>query len=213
MRALKKDLTGQRFGRLTVLERAPNQNGRVAYLCRCQCGTELTVLGQNLTNGCSKSCGCLNHELAAQRMKKQATTHGESKTRLYREWKRIKKVCRNPNDPHYHHYGGRGITYAPEWETFEPFKAWAMAAGYRDDLEIDRIDNNGNYEPSNCRWTDRKTNVRNRRNSFRLTLGGETKTAAEWAEITGLPLTCLSRRKCLGWNDERILTTPKRGAA
>lgn len=206
------DLTGKRFGRWTVLKRAENAGGRVRYVCLCDCGERRKVLAQNLTNGRSESCGCSNREKAASRMQKQATTHGESKTRLYSTWKAMRVRCNAKNGRDVKLYSGRGIKVCEEWNKFEPFRDWAMSHGYRDDLEIDRIDNNGNYEPSNCRWATRTEQVRNRQNTYTETINGETKSVAEWCEIFGYPYYIGSSRHQRGIPLDKPYKSKKRSS-
>ena len=181
------DLTGQRFGRLTVLRRAENRGRRVYWFCACDCGETREILGQNLRNGRVTSCGCWNREKAALRMKQNKTTHGLSKTRLYKIWIKMRERCEAKDERRFRLYSGRGIRVCSEWSDFLAFKNWAESHGYREDLELDRINNDGNYCPENCRWTTRTVQVRNRRNTAVETINGETKSVAEWSEIFGYP--------------------------
>lgn len=163
-----KDLTGQRFGRLVVVERAGSDTkGNAMWKCQCDCGEVRVVNSRNLLSGNSKSCGCLKTDQVVLRN----IIHGKRKSRLYPIWKAMNERCRNPNVHNYHRYGGRGITVCEEWKTdFQAFYSWAMANGYDENAPvgkctIDRIDNDKGYSPDNCRWVDTKTQNNNKSNN------------------------------------------------
>ena len=163
-----KDLTGQRFGRLVVVERAENNMHRKkCWKCRCDCGSEHVIEESSLRSGATKSCGCIRVESLINR----STVHGKAKSRLYNVWKDMKRRCTNPNDCAYKRYGGRGINICNEWlHEFQAFYDWAMANGYDENAPkgqctIDRIDNDKGYSPDNCRWVDMKTQRHNRSDS------------------------------------------------
>ena len=198
-----QDLTGKKFGRLIVIRRDGSDNSKHAtWLCRCECGNKVVVSAYSLKSGNTQSCGCLQKE----RAKKAKTTHGLRHTKLYVSWFNMKQRCSNVNYEHYKYYGGRGITYCQEWERFEPFKDWAMKNGYQDNLTIDRIDVNGNYEPDNCRWATAKEQANNMRTNRLLSYNGETHNMKQWSEIMNINYTTLSWRLSSGWSIEKALT-------
>lgn len=186
--SLCEDLTGKRFNKLVVLYRDENsKGGKSRWRCICDCGTETIVSGTNLKTGAVKSCGCLRH------MKHD--THHLSNTRLYRIWNEMKNRCYLKNHHAYSYYGARGITVCDEWkDNFEAFYTWAISNGYSKNLTIDRIDNNGSYSPTNCRWATRKEQVNNRRSCVLITYNGETKNLMQWCELLNLPYKLIHQR-------------------
>jgi hypothetical protein len=158
------DLSGKSFGRLQVVERISGMpDGAIWWRCRCECGVTKDFRGADLRRGFVKSCGCWRRESPQTR-----ATHGGSGTRLYRIWQAIHDRTSNPKASRYSYYGGRGISVCAEWIEFGPFQAWALASGYSATLSIDRIDNDGNYEPGNCRWATQAMQVRNRRTKTQM---------------------------------------------
>lgn len=159
------DLTGQRFERLVVVERAENKGRDAAWLCRCDCGKLVTVRGHDLVRGKQKSCGCFNTE----KLQHGNPKHGHHGERLYRIWQNMLNRCRNEKLACWPDYGGRGIRVCEEWHEFDTFRTWALANGYADNLTIDRIDNDKGYNPKNCRWITRAEQNRNQRPRKRKT--------------------------------------------
>ncbi len=200
-----KDLTGIKFGRLEVMNfshKRKTPNGTIKYYwnCSCDCGNSTIVESRDLRSGHTRSCGCLHYD-SLDRLK-----HGQCRTRLYRIWRRMKERCKNPNCSDYGNYGGRGITLAEEWLTFEPFFLWAMNNGYSDDLSIDRIENDGPYAPENCRWITQKKQCNNKRTCRYIEHNGKIKTLKEWAEIYGIHDNTLRSRLGRGLSIEQALT-------
>lgn len=204
--ALKLNIqAGDKYARLTVVCEAPRAKGnKRRFLCSCLCGGETIVTIDNLNGGHTKSCGC--YALEVNKYKK--TTHGKSNTRLYEIWSGMKKRCLNPKNHAYKYYGGRGIHVYKDWLDFPTFYDWAMANGYQKNLTIDRIDSNGNYEPSNCRWMPLKEQNNNKTSSHKITFRSETKTLRDWAKDEGLNYSTLHGRLQRGWTVAEALTKP-----
>lgn len=181
---LRPDLTGRKYGRWTVLEKAEKKHGKTSYLCKCECGIVRVVTADTLLNGRSLSCGCLQKEVVSKRK----TTHGMTGTRIYNIYHNMKNRCYNPNDDRYKDYGGRGIRICDEWlgeHGFENFCEWSMVNGYAENLTIDRVNVNGNYEPNNCRWATNTEQSNNKRTCVYLTFFGVTKNLKEWCNCIG----------------------------
>lgn len=188
-----RNLAGNKFGRLTVLERnGTNKWGGIKWLCQCECGKLHIVASQKLIQGKTTSCGCYKRELKVKQLEKHGiTTNG--KPRTFTIWNGIKARCLNPKDVNYKNYGGRGIGICDEWKIFENFHNWALISGYNDSLTIDRIDNNGNYEPSNCRWIDRKQNLLNQRRYIIFDINGKKLPLSTFAREMNISRHILSK--------------------
>ena len=198
-----QDFTGMRINMLTVTERV-YRNGQPLWRCVCDCGNEIFVRHTRLTHG-QKSCGC--H--ASKMLAKRNTKHGQRHSKLYAVWRGLRSRCNNPKHPSYCDYGGRGISVCTEWDNtddgFENFYEWSITNGYFDGLSIDRIDNNGNYEPSNCRWATVKQQCNNRRSNIVLNYKGVAHTVSEWSEIIQVKSGTIYQRIYKGWNSGEIL--------
>lgn len=203
MKAL--DLKGKKFNNLTVLEKTKNKGEKVLWKCQCACGKITFVTTCNLRGDKVKSCGCLKN----QNLISRNTKHNQRHTKLYEVWKSIKQRCLNPNNRYFKNYGGRGITICKEWkDDFINFYNWSIENGYKENLTIDRIDNNGNYDPSNCRWTNRYIQANNTRNNHYIFFNNENLTISQWAKKLNISYHTLFLRLKNGWSIEKALTTP-----
>ena len=206
------DLTSKRFNKLVVISRVNNDKyGNSKWLCKCDCGNKVEVLGVRLRNNHTKSCGCLQKE--SYKLIKHKPKHNMIKTRLYRIWNGIKSRT-NENSKHknttYKNYSGRNIKICKEWRNnFLTFYDWAMENGYNDNLTIDRIDVNGNYEPLNCRWITIKEQQNNRRNNTLIEYNDLKMTISQWESKLCFPKKLITNRLKRGWSIEKTLTTPK----
>lgn len=195
-------MSGRRFGAWLVLQRAASRNTFVYWLCRCDCGTESELSGSALRQGKTKSCGCKKEELRELTF----TGHRETRSPTWNSWLAMRHRCANPNDPSYPRYGGRGIRVCERWESYDNFVA---DMGHRPEgTTLDRIDNAGNYEPGNCKWSTPSEQSRNRRSARTLTHAGLTLPLVEWAQRTGIARTAISERLRRGWTVAQALTTP-----
>lgn len=200
---LSADLTDKLFGRWTVKLYAGKRGKNHYWECVCLCGTTRAVAGYALTGETTGSCGCLKSE----QMRAKKTRHGGKGTPEYIAWKNLRARCGNPKKPVYRYYGGRGIKCCERWNDFANFLA---DVGHRPtaDCSIDRINADGHYEPSNCRWATKTEQANNRCNSHRLDHNGRTHTIAEWGELLDLSAGMLYTRIRAGWPVELALTLP-----
>ncbi len=210
------ELTGQRFMRLVALRRVTSGPGiRVhKWECRCDCGTIRVVAASALRSGNSKSCGCLQREKAAisvrkhhPRLRQLLRKHGMANTPTHSVWSGMRGRCNRPKHKNYGDYGGRGIRVCERWRKFENFLA-DMGERPTAKHTLERVNNDGNYEPTNCCWALRTTQSRNRRSNRMVTLDGATKCLAEWAEQYGIGYHIVYRRIERGWTIRDALTTP-----
>jgi hypothetical protein len=220
---LKRDRcqVDDRFERLVVkkLYFQTKYGQQVRYAkCICDCNNMIDVKAASLVQGHTKSCGCLKNEKASERCKKRNYKHGKGdlNNRLYRIWCAMKSRCRDKSHTQYHNYGGRGISVCKEWcDNYVSFYNWSIANGYKDNLTIDRTNNNGNYEPSNCRWVDHKTQARNRNNNrldvVKIVAFEETKTLQQWLDDSRCMVksgAALCYRIGAGWKPEDAISKP-----
>ena len=184
-------LIGKRFGRLLVKNEAPinKHEKQVSWSCLCECGNTSVVLGRSLTSGNTKSCGCLRGD----KIKERSTTHGQSRTRLYRKWVEFRARCNNPKSDSYKYYGGKGLSYFKDWDSFDVFYKFAMENGYKEALSIERIDNSKGYFPDNVTFIPLSQQPINRSISVWLEYKGDIKLASDWSRILGIPDSTLSR--------------------
>lgn len=196
------NMEGKKINRWSVIKRAENKNGKTYWLCECECGKRKKVYGVSLRNGKSKSCGCLNKETVSKQQ-------GLSTTRLYRIYKLMLSRCYNKKDKSYKYYGLKGISIYDNWlDDFVNFYNWAMQNGYQDNLTIDRINPNGNYEPSNCKWITEKEQHYNRTDNLYFTINNQKKCLAELCEKYNMPYQTVRKRLKNGKDIINALTTP-----
>ena len=186
---------GQYFGELLVIGIILGSGGGAEFECKCECscGKIIHVKNYDLVSGKIWSCGCLSDCLTLRP--------------LYHKWRTMLRRCNNPKDAGYKNYGGRGIRVCDEWEDFFVFETWGNLNGYKPGLTIERIDNDGNYCPENCRWATQKEQARNTRRTKNITYKGKTQCLSAWGEDLGIPGNVLSARLCSGWTIDRAFTT------
>jgi hypothetical protein len=195
-----KNLTGQKFGKLTVQSLDGYSANSLAWKCLCECGKTTRVRGAHLKSGKIQSCSCLK--------KNNAVKHGQAKSPTYNVWASMLARCGNPKNAAYSRYGGRGITVCERWRDFQNF--FADMGEAPSGLTLERTDNDLGYSPENCRWATRTEQARNRRSNTKLTLNGKTLTICEWEAECGISQDQISLRLRRGWSIERALTVPLR---
>ena len=189
------NLSGKKFGKWLVVFQEPNRNGHTAWLCRCECGNRSVVTTGDLRSGKSTQCK------PCARM-----GNGYRGTKIYRVWGDMMQRCRNPKNPRYARYGGRGIRVCKRWHVSSNFIEWALKNGYKEGLSLDRIDNDKGYRPENCRWSTMLEQGNNRNNNHLFVFDGVTKTVAQWAREYGICRSVLYRRIKLGWRGEVLFS-------
>lgn len=202
-----EEWVGKKFGKLTVIgfERHISKSGEKSWRwkVKCECGTEKTMEPWSVLSGRYVSCGCVRLSVG-----KKNKTHGEAKTRLYMIWGRMNERC-SSTDERYKRYQGRGIEVCEEWKKYETFAAWAYSNGYEDGLSIERVDNDGNYCPENCKWIKRGLQARNRNTTFWVEYDGRKMSLAEACELAGMPYkTVFARIKDMGWSFDDAISIP-----
>ena len=199
--AVKVDLTGKRFGNVTVLGLAEDVVGKPKrWLCRCDCGYEWTVRGSNLQSGHANNC----RKCSFKAVSVARTTHGKRHEKIYNVWYNMIRRCELPNDKSYNNYGARGIKVCEEWHDPGKFFEWAEETGYKHGLELDRIDVNGNYCPENCRWISHTANNNNKRNNVFVEMNGEEHTISEWCRILDVTAKKINYYRDKGYAGDKL---------
>ena len=195
-RVFAKVEVGEKYNRLTIIENLEN----AMVKCKCDCGNVIVSRRNSVKNGITSSCGCYHRETVG----KINRTHGMTNHKLYKTWRNMKSRCSNPNATKYSIYGGRGIKVCDEWNNnYMAFYNWSINNGWKPELSIDRINENGNYEPTNCRWADAVTQNNNLRSNHNVTYNGRTQSVYAWAKELGINKKTLSERIRRGWPIER----------
>lgn len=204
------NLSGRKFGRLLVLRVSGYLGRTIAYDCLCACGADKRIRGSNLSNGHTQSCGCVLTEALSR-----PRAHGKNRTPEHLIWKDMRRRCRSKTNSRYADYGGRGIAVCERWNDFALFLA-DMGPRPSATHSIERRDNDGNYEPDNCRWATPVEQANNKRSNRNITIGALTLTVEQWNRKLGFPNSVLRKRLWRGWSVEHAMTTPigvKRGAS
>ena len=199
------DVEGMRFDMLVACERVENSSdGKIQHRCVCDCGNERIVKATDLRTGKIHSCGCVHWNKKYKNFSLKSP-HGK---RLYRIWHDMLRRCEDKRVKSYKRYGERGIAVCPEWHDFQAFYDWSLDNGYSEELTLDRVDNNKDYEPDNCRWADKYMQANNRRSNHYITYNGKRQSMKEWSRELNISYTALRSRLMRGWSAEKALTTP-----
>ncbi len=199
----RRIIKGERFGRLTIVRELEKKSTHRAFECRCECGNVTVSSLCNLMAGHTRSCGCLAKEVRIAVF----TTHGQTNSAEYNAWRGMRQRCLSPDNPEYERYGARGIKVCERWRSFENFIA-DIGEKPSPSHSIDRINNDMDYSPDNCKWSTPKEQARNRRTSLMLEFNGIRQSAAAWGEQVGVGYKIISQRIKRGWSVEKTLTTP-----
>lgn len=210
---IRKDITGKKFGRLTVIRPDTESSRRYRWVCRCDCGNIKSIEGTKIRTGHTQSCGCLH----AESIQRTLCIHGHSrwgqkKSPEYCTWVNIRSRCNNPKAAGYESYGGRGIKVCEAWNASTGFPAFLRDVGKKPspDHSLDRIDPNGNYEKGNVRWILKSKQAQNTRRTRLITFDGQTLCVAEWERVLGFKAGTIARRiDVSGWSEHKALSTPR----
>lgn len=200
--ACKKDHSGEKYGKLSVIRRMPEKGKGVKYECVCDCGNHVIVMGCNLITGATRSCGCIRKE----KTRKLRLSHGKCETRIYTCWRNMLSRCENEKNTEYKNYGKRNIHVCAEWHNFQKFYKWSVSNGYDDSLTIERIDVNKGYSPENCTWATTYTQARNKTNNVKIEFKGKTKIITDWAKEVGICDSTIRHRLKKGMTIDEALT-------
>lgn len=204
--AWTKDITGQIFGRLTCIGPLEIRDNTTVWIFRCECGNRVHARSGQVKSGNTNSCGCYKRD----RIRETHFTHGKSGTNEHRAWLKMVERCSNSRNPAYKNYGARGISVCPRWRGEKGFENYLNDLGPKPSPyhSVDRINNNGNYEPSNCRWATPREQCNNTRSNRKYEFNGKVKTIREWSDETGLKYQTINHRLWLGWSVGKALSTP-----
>lgn len=206
-----QSLIGHKYNQFTVLAYAGFQKGKTCWVCQCECGSQKVIRGNNLRTGTSRNCGCVRRKKITERCTKHGMATKANRSFEYGVWAGMLTRCKNPENPLYRNWAGKGVKVCQEWQSFENFHR-DMGNSPSKKHSLDRINSNGDYCPENCRWADRTTQNNNRRDNIRVSWQGRTWTITELATFVGVPRKLLAQRISNGWDLEKALRTPKQNS-